>query len=99
MDVDELRECLTNKLADLSLEELSSLWSFVEQLDTPQLGNDSEEGAISWRKWRYLVENDREFDRSAPLSDEDITAICSILRRENRSRPSGLCEGEFICSR
>jgi hypothetical protein len=96
MDVDELRERLTNKLADLPLEKLSSIWNFVEELETPQTEYDSAEQVRLLRKWQYLVENDQEFDRSDPLSDEDITAICSILRRENGSRPSGLCEGEFI---
>ena len=99
MNLTELRHNLTEQLAFLSEEQLNLVSQFVAKLEltNPSVNNNQyEEKAL--QKWQYLKKNNQELDEKNPLTDQDIEVICQILSKQNKKRPAGLCQGEFIVS-
>ena len=99
MNLTELRNNLTEKLAFLSEEQLNLVSQFVAKLElqNPSI-NNQEYKEKAWQKWQYLRENNQELDDKNPLTDQELQVICQILSQQKKKRPAGLCQGEFTIS-
>jgi hypothetical protein len=99
MNLTELRNNLTEKLASLSEQQLNLVSQFVAQLELPHPSiNNHEYEQKALQKWQYLKENNQELDDENPLTDQEIELICQVLSHQNKKRPAGLAQGEFTIS-
>ncbi len=91
MNIAELRNKSTQKIASFPENKLKIVASLLEQIDSNQDYSEEENKTIE--KWQFLLNKNKDLDEVQTLYDQEIKVICQILSKESKKRPVGLAKG------